>query len=72
MTSTLITSEELKDLTAEQLQSKFFRVHQDVERLPQGHAADADALVEPRRPLGCWQSLEAYRNSNRLCEAHCK
>ncbi len=33
MTSTLITSEDLKDLSRAELQSKFFRMREDVERL---------------------------------------
>ncbi|MBX9661495.1 MAG: hypothetical protein K2X00_23295 [Nitrospiraceae bacterium] len=33
MTSTLITSDELKDLAIDALQSKFFRVSRDVARL---------------------------------------
>jgi hypothetical protein len=39
MTSTLITSEDLKDLGAAELQSKFFRMREDVERLRQACAA---------------------------------
>ena len=35
MTSTLIPSTELKDLSTVELQSKFFQVSQDVERLRQ-------------------------------------
>ena len=35
MNSTLIPSTELKDLSTVELQSKFFRVSQDVERLRQ-------------------------------------
>jgi hypothetical protein len=33
MTSTLITSEDLKDLSAEQLEAKFFRMARDIERM---------------------------------------
>ena len=35
MTSTLVTSEDLKDLSAEQLKSKFFQMSRDVERMRQ-------------------------------------
>jgi hypothetical protein len=35
MTSTLITSEDLKDLSTAELQSKFFRMRNDVERMRQ-------------------------------------
>jgi hypothetical protein len=39
MNSTLITSEDLKDLGADELQSKFFRMSRDVERMRSDCAA---------------------------------
>jgi hypothetical protein len=39
MTSTLITSEDLKDLSTAELKSKFFRMREDVERMRETCAA---------------------------------
>lgn len=44
MTSTLITSEDLKDLSTVELQSKFFQMSRDVARLRQ--VCDALPLAE--------------------------
>lgn len=60
MTNTLITAEELKDLNADELRSKFFRVSSDVAELRKS-CCDLPLAEESLRNIGCELSRRRSR-----------
>lgn len=59
-TSTLITSDDLKDLNTDELQSKFFRVSRDVAKMREA-SSDLPLAEESLRTIACELSRRRIR-----------